>query len=161
VDFEKFMEALRQGWIKHTGDGEFRRHVMNAVVRVLPADKRRFDRPVMSRGSGKDQDPRVIDALDAASMVNTVAEAMFHPKVPFMRPWCTPVASTPPGARLNSRRTSAFRPGPSRRHRLPLRRDYRQPARARAERSQPRDTATPAFEWSGERSISPRPRSFR
>jgi len=83
-DFEKFMEALRQGWIKHTGDPEFRRHVMNAVVRILPADKRRFDRPVMSRGSGKDQDRRVIDALDAASMVNTVAEAMFHPAVPLV-----------------------------------------------------------------------------
>jgi phage terminase large subunit-like protein len=76
-DYERFMEALRQGWLKHTGDGELRRHAMNAVVRLLPADKRRFDRPVGSRGNAKEQDRRVIDALDAASMVHTVAEAEF------------------------------------------------------------------------------------
>jgi phage terminase large subunit-like protein len=76
MDFERFMEGLRQGWIKHSGHPEFRRHAMNAVVRHLPGDKKRFDRPTASRNA-IEQDRRVIDALDAASMVNSVAEASF------------------------------------------------------------------------------------
>jgi hypothetical protein len=40
----------------------------------LPGDRKRFDRPSTAR-RGKDQDRRVIDALDAASMVHSVAVA--------------------------------------------------------------------------------------
>ena len=83
-DFERFMEALREGWLKHTGHPEFRRHAMNAIARVLPGDKRRFDRPVGSRHDKREQERRVIDALDAASMVHTVTEAMFEPVLPLI-----------------------------------------------------------------------------
>jgi hypothetical protein len=76
VDYERFMEAIRQRWIRHTGHEEFRRHAMNAVVRNLGGDKKRFDRPVSSRGNVKEQDRRVIDALTAAGFVHTVAEAL-------------------------------------------------------------------------------------
>jgi hypothetical protein len=47
------------------------RHSMNAVARRLPRGDIRFDRPTSSRGSVRKQDTRVIDALDAAGMVNT------------------------------------------------------------------------------------------
>jgi phage terminase large subunit-like protein len=77
MDYERFMEGLREGWIKHTGDAGFRRHAMNAVVRHLPGDKKRFDRPSSSRRNVLKQDQRVIDALDAGSMVHSVAEAAF------------------------------------------------------------------------------------
>jgi phage terminase large subunit-like protein len=72
VDYERFMQALRNGWLRHTGDADLSRHVLNAVARVLPYGDARFDRPVKSRG-GQDQDRRVIDALTAASMVHTAA----------------------------------------------------------------------------------------
>jgi hypothetical protein len=41
---------------------------MNAVARVLPGGRRRFDRPMSARTAAK-QDERVIDALVAAAMV--------------------------------------------------------------------------------------------
>lgn len=47
------------------------RHSMNALARRLPRGDVRFDRPTESRGSVRKQDTRVIDALDAAGMVNT------------------------------------------------------------------------------------------
>jgi len=47
------------------------RHSMNAVARRLPRGDVRFDRPTSSRSSVRKQDTRVIDALDAAGMVNT------------------------------------------------------------------------------------------
>lgn len=72
-DFERFMEGLRQGWVKHTRHPGFRQHAMNAVVRHLPGDRKRFDRPMSSRMNVREQDRRVIDALDAATMVHTVA----------------------------------------------------------------------------------------
>lgn len=68
-DYEAFMEALRNGTLKHTGHSGLRSHVMNAVTRSLPSDKKRFDRPSQSRAKRK-QDHRVIDALTAAAMVN-------------------------------------------------------------------------------------------
>jgi phage terminase large subunit-like protein len=71
-DYEAFTEALREGWLKHTGDRGLRRHVMNAIARKLPSDKYRFDRPTPSRNAAK-QDHRVIDALTAAAMVNQQA----------------------------------------------------------------------------------------
>ena len=74
-DYERFMEALREGWLHHTGHAELRTHAMNAVVRHLPGDRKRFDRPMHSRRNSKEQHRRVIDALDAASMVHTVAVA--------------------------------------------------------------------------------------
>lgn len=93
-DYERFMEGLRGGkaegqdagepWIRHTGDPEFRRHAMNAIARKLPSDKRRFDRPNPSRGNARSQDRRVIDALDAASMVHTVAAAGFTGQEPMV-----------------------------------------------------------------------------
>jgi phage terminase large subunit-like protein len=76
VDYERLMEAIRQQWIRHTGHRGFRRHVMNAVARNLGSDKKRFDRPVSSRGNAAEQDRRVIDALTAAGFVHTVAEAL-------------------------------------------------------------------------------------
>jgi phage terminase large subunit-like protein len=72
-DYERFMEGLREGWIKHTGHPVLRRHAMNAVVRHLPGDKKRFDRPSTTRQNVREQHRRVIDALDAASMVHSVA----------------------------------------------------------------------------------------
>ena len=73
-DYERFMEALRNGWLWHTGDRGLRRHVFNAVARLLPGGDARFDRPSTSRQGG-DQDRRVIDALSAAAMVHSWAAA--------------------------------------------------------------------------------------
>ena len=70
------MEAIRQQWIRHTGHRGFRQHAMNTHVRHLGGDKKRFDRPLGSRGNAADQDRRVIDALTAAGFVHTVAEAL-------------------------------------------------------------------------------------
>jgi phage terminase large subunit-like protein len=70
-DFDRFMEALRAGWLKHPNDQEFTRHVLNAVARVLPHGDARFDRPSQTRQSSE-QDRRVIDALTAASQVHSV-----------------------------------------------------------------------------------------
>jgi len=73
-DYEEFMKALRSGIsgerLCHSGDPTLRKHVMNAVARNLPGDKRRFDRPGSSRAKRK-QEVRVIDALAAASWVNS------------------------------------------------------------------------------------------
>jgi phage terminase large subunit-like protein len=72
VDYEKWMEALRSGWLHHTGDPGLTRHVLNATARLLPGGDTRFDRPAESRRSGE-QPLRVIDALSAASMVHSEA----------------------------------------------------------------------------------------
>lgn len=66
------MEAIRLGWLKHSGDQAMTRHALNAVARVLPYGDARFDRPSQTRQGGA-QDLRVIDALTAAAMVNSVA----------------------------------------------------------------------------------------
>ena len=71
-DYERFTEALRSGWLKHDGDVEFTRHVLNAVSRILPLGDAKFERPSQTRMGG-DQDRRVIDALTAAAMVHAVA----------------------------------------------------------------------------------------
>ena len=85
VDYERWMEAVSHRWIRHTGDREFRRHVLNAVTRRLPGDRHRFDRPSTSRNSkaGR-QERRVVDALTAACFVHTAAIA--EPVVE-MEPW--------------------------------------------------------------------------
>jgi phage terminase large subunit-like protein len=71
-DYERFMEALRKGWLKHSGDAGLTEHALNAIARMLPGGDSRFDRPVQSRRSMEQQDMRVIDGLTAAAMVNSV-----------------------------------------------------------------------------------------
>jgi phage terminase large subunit-like protein len=70
-DYERFMEGLRMGWLKHSGDAALTRHVLNSVARVLPQGDARFDRPHASRFGV--QAVRVIDALVAAAMVHATA----------------------------------------------------------------------------------------
>lgn len=72
IDYEKFMEALRLGWLKHSGDQGLTRHVLNAIARMLPGGTIRFDRPTPSRNRST-QDRRVIDALTALAMVHATA----------------------------------------------------------------------------------------
>jgi phage terminase large subunit-like protein len=74
LDFARFMEALRSGWLHHSGDVGLKQHALNAVARILPGGDARFDRPAHNRRS-PDQNRRVIDALTAASMVNSVRVA--------------------------------------------------------------------------------------
>jgi phage terminase large subunit-like protein len=69
-DYDAFTKALRNGWLKHTGDVKLRTHVLNAIARRLPGGDRRFDRPSQSRTATR-QDRRVIDGLTAAAMVNS------------------------------------------------------------------------------------------
>jgi phage terminase large subunit-like protein len=68
-DFSAFMEGLRNGTLRHTGDYSLRAHVLNAIARRLPGGDYRFDRPSQVRGNARAQDRRVIDALTAAAMV--------------------------------------------------------------------------------------------
>jgi hypothetical protein len=69
ADYEAFMDGLRNGTLKHTGDVGLRSHVLHAIARRLPGGDYRFDRPVASRRAVGQQDRRVIDALTAAAMV--------------------------------------------------------------------------------------------
>lgn len=100
-DYDAFMEALRGGaakdtetrhlpapWLRHDHDATtlvhsegywapgpaIRTHVMNAISRLIGGDRRRFDRPTSTR-SKTEGDTRVIDALQAAAMVNRTAGA--------------------------------------------------------------------------------------
>lgn len=84
LDYKRWMEAIGEGWIRHSGHPEFRRHVLNAVVRKLEGDNYRFDRPSESRNA-KRQRRRVIDALTAATMVHTTATADVAD--PFVAAW--------------------------------------------------------------------------
>jgi phage terminase large subunit-like protein len=70
--YERFMGALREGWIKHTGDPDFTRHVLNAIAQLLPDGRVRFNRASSSRAAVM-QAQRVWDALDAAQMVHAIA----------------------------------------------------------------------------------------
>lgn len=70
-DYQRFMEGLRQGWIKHSGDQVFKQHAMNAMVKVTDGGPR-FARPSETRQGGN-QALRVIDALVAAAMVHSYA----------------------------------------------------------------------------------------
>ena len=70
-DFERFMLALRNGWLRHSGDEGLRRHALNAVTRLLPDGGAKFGRVSETRQGGN-QDARVIDALVAAAMVHSV-----------------------------------------------------------------------------------------
>ena len=80
-DYERFMEALRLRWLKHTGDLTLTRHVFNAIARVLPGGGMRFDRPKSSRSGESEQARRVIDALIAAAMVHSIASADLNAEV--------------------------------------------------------------------------------
>ena len=79
LDYERFTEGLRKGWLKHGGDAGLTKHVLNAVARILPLGDARFDRPARSR-DGADQPQRVIDALTAAAMAHTLAVEELAPK---------------------------------------------------------------------------------
>lgn len=68
ADYDAFMDGLRNGTLKHTGDPEQRRQVLNAIARRLPGGDYRFDRPSSVRANKKEQDRRVIDVLSAAAM---------------------------------------------------------------------------------------------
>jgi hypothetical protein len=69
ADYEAFMDGLRNGTLKHTGDAGLRSHVLHAIARRLPGGDHRFDRPSSVRQNVRAQDRRVIDALTAAAMV--------------------------------------------------------------------------------------------
>jgi phage terminase large subunit-like protein len=76
MDYARFTEALREGWLYHSGDPGLTRHVLNAVAKVLPGGDIVFERPSSSRGgSGRVQQSREVDALDAATMAHTFAAA--------------------------------------------------------------------------------------
>lgn len=77
LDYESFMDALRAGVLKHTGDPGLTRHALNAIAKPMPSGKSRFDRPHSSRRNKREQRRRVIDALVAAAMVHTTAAAEF------------------------------------------------------------------------------------
>lgn len=74
-DYEAFMEGLRNGWLKHSGDRELTQHALNAIARATSWGNTRFDRPSQSR-LGQEQERRVIDALTAAAMVHSQAVAV-------------------------------------------------------------------------------------
>lgn len=67
LDYAATMKALRGGHLRHTGDPELRRHVLNAIARRLPGGDLRFERPSSSRHPAG-QDQRVIDGLTALAM---------------------------------------------------------------------------------------------
>ncbi|MEN3337586.1 MAG: hypothetical protein V7647_1262, partial [Acidobacteriota bacterium] len=76
LGYAKFMEALRMGWLKHTGHPGLKKHVLNAVAVILPRGDTKFERPKESRTVRDElQRMRVIDALMAAEMVHTSAAA--------------------------------------------------------------------------------------
>jgi len=95
-DYDRFMEALRGGWLKHAGDAGLTQHALNAIARVLPFGDARFDRPTQSR-LGPEQERRVVDALTAAAMVH--AQAMVAPpalaSIPRFIPIDPPAPPTP------------------------------------------------------------------
>jgi hypothetical protein len=72
ADYEAFMQALRGGQLRHSDDPELTRHVLNAIVRMLPRGDAVFERPAQAR-KAEGQERRVIDALRAAAMVIAVA----------------------------------------------------------------------------------------
>jgi phage terminase large subunit-like protein len=79
-DYEAFMDGLRNGTLKHTGDDGFKRHAMNAIARKLPGGKIRFDRPSTTRQNARAQDRRVIDALTAAGNGRSALNSQRKPK---------------------------------------------------------------------------------
>lgn len=74
MDYDAFMEALRNRKLRHCGDVGLRQHAMNAVSRMLPAGDHVFERAKSTRAAAG-QALRVIDALVAAAMVHGDAAA--------------------------------------------------------------------------------------
>lgn len=70
--YERWMEGLRNERYQQPKDPEFTEHVLNAVARITPDGRARFDRPNASR-AGAGQRRRVIDALIAAAIVHSYA----------------------------------------------------------------------------------------
>jgi hypothetical protein len=83
-EYDDFMEALRNGWLKHAGDEGLTTHALNAIARVLPSGAARFDQPNQSH-VGLEQERRVIDALVAASMVHSAALVPVPSQEPLVR----------------------------------------------------------------------------
>jgi phage terminase large subunit-like protein len=76
LDYFRFMEALREGWLHHTGDPGLTSHALNAIAVVLPGGDTKFYRPKESRTVNQTLSRlRVIDALVAAAMVHSTAAA--------------------------------------------------------------------------------------
>jgi hypothetical protein len=73
VEYAMFMEALRNGWLKWSGDSDLTRHALNAIAKIQRGGDPIFERPMQSRRNVDEQDRRVIDALKAAAMVHRVA----------------------------------------------------------------------------------------
>jgi phage terminase large subunit-like protein len=69
--YERWMEAMRNRRFKHPQHPEFTEHVLNAVAKMAPDGRARFDRPSSSRAQAG-QRRRVIDALIAAGIVLSV-----------------------------------------------------------------------------------------
>jgi hypothetical protein len=69
ADYNAFMDGLRNGTLRHTGDPDLRAHVLHAIARRLPGGDYRFDRTTTHRQNVIAQDRRVIDGLTAAAMV--------------------------------------------------------------------------------------------
>ncbi len=80
-DYERFMEALRSGWLKHSGDPVLTCHALNAVARIDRFGAARFDRSSPTRSGAPEQERRVIDALTAAAMVHAQASMQPAPEV--------------------------------------------------------------------------------
>ncbi len=81
-DYARFMEALREGWLKHAGDQGLTQHALNAAARLLPGGDTKFERPKESRTvTDALQARRVIDALIAAAMVHMVASSQVEEEV--------------------------------------------------------------------------------
>jgi phage terminase large subunit-like protein len=70
----RFLEQLRTGRLHHPRDPSFTRHVLNAIEKLLNDGRMKFERPSKSRSPDL-QDRRVVDALDAATMVVSVKVA--------------------------------------------------------------------------------------
>lgn len=78
LDYARFMEALREGWLFHAGDPGLTQHALNAIAMLLPGGGVKFARPKESRTVSTElARRRVIDALVAASMVHTTMAAEF------------------------------------------------------------------------------------
>jgi predicted nucleic acid-binding protein len=77
-DYNAFMEALRNGWLHHSGDEGLTTHALNAIAKVLPYGDSIFERTHQNRIS-PDQPRRVIDALTAAAMVHWQATVAPEP----------------------------------------------------------------------------------
>jgi phage terminase large subunit-like protein len=86
LDYARFMEALREGWLHHSGDPGLKSHALNAIAVTLPGGDTKFYRPKESRTVNQTlQRLRVIDALVAAAMVHTHAASLLGKNVePFI-----------------------------------------------------------------------------